>query len=55
MEMKDSRNVNRVRKNLENIITVSKEKNEEQPYFRGMFLHLAEKLPKNCNIRTKDL
>ena len=36
----------RVRKELEGVITASKDKNKEQPYFRGMFLYLAEKLPK---------
>jgi len=31
---------------LEEVIATSKEKNKEQPYFRGMFLYLAEELPK---------
>ena len=36
----------RVRNELEGVITASKQKNKEQPYFREMFLYLAEKLPK---------
>ena len=43
----------RVREELESIIKASKEKNEAQPYFRGMFLYLAEELPKalkDCDL-----
>ena len=35
-----------VRKEVEEVVATSKVNKKEQPYFRGMFLYIAEKLPK---------